>query len=230
MLAVDAVENGSRNSEPSSKRRNRTQNETEVNQHTPVSNSVELRPAPARTPENYLPQTIKRVENNSSLRITGFSADTRQTPLVNSLNFGSFCRYSCLEPLLPALKNIIPAEEACDLLDIYFVEPGNSLFSIHSPYVLTPVLRKKSLLSSTNPRPTSPALLSTILWCMAHTANISSFRIPGSRERIINKFFSLSLSFFRERDMDNWHRVPGIFPSSYLVENYRCMLIFKNYY
>ncbi|CRG83641.1 Xylanolytic transcriptional activator xlnR [Talaromyces islandicus] len=189
--------------------RNSSWKETDVHQHPPASCSVELRPAPARSRGNDLLENSREAGHSPSLNTAGVSTASRHAPLVNSLNFVSLCRYPCLEPLLPALENIIPVEEACDLLDIYFVEPGNSLFSIHSPYVLTPVLRKKSLLSPTHPRPTSPALLSTMLWCMAHTANICAFRVPGSRERIINKLLSLSLSLFHQRDMDNWHRVPG---------------------
>ncbi|KAJ0123728.1 transcriptional activator xlnR [Diaporthe amygdali] len=38
------------------------------------------------------------------------------------------CRYRCLDPVLPYLRDIIPASVACDLLDVYLTEPGSSLF------------------------------------------------------------------------------------------------------
>ncbi|KAB8221108.1 fungal-specific transcription factor domain-containing protein [Aspergillus novoparasiticus] len=62
----------------------------------------------------------------------------------------------------------------------------------HSPYVLSPVLQKKWFLHPSRPRPTSPALLATMLWCVARTADSPIFHLPGSR-----------------RDMDNWRRVRG---------------------
>ncbi|PLB43713.1 hypothetical protein P170DRAFT_369629 [Aspergillus steynii IBT 23096] len=119
------------------------------------------------------------------------------------------CRYPCLEAILPELKGFVSANEACDLLDIFFAEPGNSLSSTHSPYVLTTVLRKKSLLHRTRPRPTSPALLATMLWCVAQTADSRVYYVPGARERITDHLYSLAVSHMRRRDMDNWHRVSG---------------------
>lgn len=101
------------------------------------------------------------------------------------------------------------ANEACDLLDIFFAEPGNSFSSTHSPYVLTTVLRRKSLLHRTRPRPTSPALLATMLWCVAQTADSRVYYVPGARERITDHLYSLTISHMRRRDMDSWHRVAG---------------------
>ncbi|KAB8271659.1 fungal-specific transcription factor domain-containing protein [Aspergillus minisclerotigenes] len=121
----------------------------------------------------------------------------------------SACRYPCLKPLLPALKDIFPPATACDLLDIFFAEPGDSLCFTHSPYVLSPVLRKKWFLHPSRPRPTSPALLATMLWCVAHTANSPIFHPPGSRQRIINELYGVAISLLQRRDMDNWRRVPG---------------------
>ncbi|KAI9044990.1 fungal specific transcription factor domain-containing protein [Aspergillus affinis] len=119
------------------------------------------------------------------------------------------CRYPCLERILPGLKGFMSANEACDLLDTFFSGPGNSLSSTHSPYVLTTVLRKKSLLHRTKPRPTSPALLATMLWCVAQTADSRIYYVPGARERITNHLYSLAMSHLRLRDTDNWHRVAG---------------------
>lgn len=117
--------------------------------------------------------------------------------------------YLCLEPLLPALEGFLTANDACELLDIYFSEDNDCFTSGKCPYVLTPVLRKKSLLHPTQPRPTSPALVATMLWAVAQTAETCLYYEPGKRDRITNRLCSLALSHYRLRDIDNWHRVPG---------------------
>ncbi|KLU82989.1 transcriptional activator xlnR [Magnaporthiopsis poae ATCC 64411] len=119
------------------------------------------------------------------------------------------CRYSCLAPVLPYLGNIIPASVACDLLDVYLTEPGSSLFRCASPYILTRIFRKRSLLHPTRPRPTTPALLATMLWCAAQTADIVLLHVPGSRSKITNALYELSTSLISERDPDRWRRIHG---------------------
>ncbi|CEL09272.1 hypothetical protein ASPCAL12411 [Aspergillus calidoustus] len=121
----------------------------------------------------------------------------------------SACRYPCLRPLLPALSGILSPATACDLLDIFFSEPGSPLCFTHSPYVLSPVFRKMSVLHPSKPRQMSPALLAAMLWCVAHTADCRVFYLPGSRQRIVNELYGVTMSLLRRRDMDNWRRVPG---------------------
>lgn len=113
------------------------------------------------------------------------------------------CRYSCLRPILPHLQDIISPSLACDLLDVYFTEPGSSFFSSSSSYVLTPIIRKKSLLHPIHPRPTTMALLSAMLWCSAQTADFVALRLPGSRFKAVNALYDLSTSLMAERDPDN---------------------------
>ncbi|KAL8351326.1 hypothetical protein RB601_000623 [Gaeumannomyces tritici] len=119
------------------------------------------------------------------------------------------CRYACLAPVLPYLGNIIPASVACDLLDVYLTEPGSSLFRCASPYILTRIFRKRSLLHPTRPRPTTPALLATMLWCAAQTADIVLLHVPGSRSKITNALYELSTSLISARDPDRWRRIHG---------------------
>lgn len=119
------------------------------------------------------------------------------------------CRYACLMPVLPYIADIIPASVACDLLDVYLTEPGSSLFRCASPYILTRIFRKKSLLHPTNPRPTTPALLATMLWCAAQTADIVLLHVPGSRSKITNALYELSTSLISRRDPDRWRRIHG---------------------
>lgn len=119
------------------------------------------------------------------------------------------CRYRCLDPVLPYLREIIPASVACDLLDVYLTEPGSSLFRCASPYILTRIFRKSSLLHPTHPRQTTPALLATMLWCAAQTADIVLLHVPGSRAKICNALYDLATALISDRDPDRWRRIHG---------------------
>lgn len=121
---------------------------------------------------------------------------------------GSECRHRCLEPLLPYMGHNFPVSVACDLFDVYLLDPGASLFRFSSPYILTRIFRKKSLLGP-NPRPTSPALLATILWCCAQTADISVLLVPGSRSKLTNALYELTTYLISRRDPDRWRRIHG---------------------
>lgn len=121
----------------------------------------------------------------------------------------SDCRYRLLDPVLPYLRDIIPGSVAADLLDVYLTEPGSSLFRCASPYILTRIFRKKSMLHDTHPRPTTPALLATMLWCAAQTADIVLLHVPGSRAKITNALYDLATSLISERDPDRWRRAHG---------------------
>lgn len=122
------------------------------------------------------------------------------------------CRYKCLEPILPLLHGIIEPDVACDLLEFYFAEPDSSLFRTASPYVLTHVLRKRSLLHATNPRKTSPALLVTMLWVSVQTADMPILLLPGWRGNISEELRKLAMSLVHDRDRDHWHRASGKTP------------------
>ncbi|UKZ70849.1 uncharacterized protein TrAtP1_011818 [Trichoderma atroviride] len=119
------------------------------------------------------------------------------------------CWYKFLEPILPYIRNIIPASVACDLLEIFLTDPGSSLFRVASPYILTRVFRKKSIMHPTNPRYTTPALLATILWCVAQTADVMMLHVPGTRAKIVNDLYDLATSLISERDPDRWRRIHG---------------------
>lgn len=120
------------------------------------------------------------------------------------------CRYRCLDPVLPYLRDIIPASVACDLLDVYLTEPGSSLFRCASPYIITRVFRKASLLHPSHPRITTPALLATMLWCAAQTADIVLLHVPGSRARICNALYELATALISDREPDRWRRIHGM--------------------
>ncbi|PFH58882.1 hypothetical protein XA68_13088 [Ophiocordyceps unilateralis] len=119
------------------------------------------------------------------------------------------CCYRFLDPVLPFIRRIIPASVACELLDIFLTDPGSSLFRGASPYILTRVFRKKSIIHPTSPRHTTPALLATILWCVAQTADVMLLHVPGTRARIVNELYDLATSLVSERDPDRWRRIHG---------------------
>lgn len=137
-------------------------------------------------------------------------------PLHGEPNFGitqdtwaSECRYRCLDPLMPYFTPVFSPSLACDLVDIFLVDPGTSLFRCASPYILTRIFRKKSLFHPTSPRQTSPALLATILWCCAQTADISALLVPGSRANLTNALYELATFLISRRDPDRWRRIHG---------------------
>ncbi|KAK0385094.1 hypothetical protein NLU13_7572 [Sarocladium strictum] len=116
------------------------------------------------------------------------------------------CRYKFLEPVLPFIRKIMPAPVACDLLDVYLTDPGSSLFRCASPYILTRIFRKKSILHPTNPRKTSPALLTVMLWAAAQTADIMALNVPSSRAKVLNELYDLAMALISEKDPDRWRR------------------------
>jgi len=150
--------------------------------------------------------------DRGSFSTTGHEGSLPEMQRMNSLYKApsSECRYRFLDPVLPYIRDIIPASVAADLLDVYLTEPGSSLFRCASPYILTRVFRKKSVLHPTNPRPTTPALLATLLWCAAQTADIVLLHVPGSRSKIANALYNLATFLVSERDPDRWRRIHGM--------------------
>lgn len=124
-------------------------------------------------------------------------------------------RYPCLEPVLPQLRGILSAEEASEMLEIYFNEQRNSLFKSTSPYALTHVLHPSSVLHPTDPRPTLPTLLVVILFCAAHTADMKIFDPPGARQRIVVELYRLILDLIQPDDADNYFRTSGKYAKLY---------------
>lgn len=148
---------------------------------------------------------------SSRLNRQSFGASSIASRPIGSRDPGSAkTAPKCLEPVLPLLAGIITADEACELLEFYFDEAGSSLFRVASPYVLTHVLRKQSLFHPTKPRETTAALLVTMMWVSAQTADIAVLLIPGSRPRICDALRRLWMELLEKRDRDHWHRAPGM--------------------
>lgn len=157
-----------------------------------------------------LPTDTQLVSSQRERQSLGASSVSSFRPIGSKDPSLSTSSLKCLEPVLPLLEGIIGADEACELLEFYFDEAGSSLFRVASPYVLTHVLRKQSLLHPTKPRETTSALLVTMLWVSAQTADIAVLLIPGSRPRICDALRRLWMELLEKRDRDHWHRAPGM--------------------
>lgn len=117
--------------------------------------------------------------------------------------------YACLAALLPHIEGVIRPQLAYQLLQLYFAPPEGTLFHNASPYVLTPVLRRQSVLNPASTRKTTPALLATMIWVSAQTASLPQLLAPGSRANICCKLQDLVFKLLHDRDLDNWQRVSG---------------------
>ncbi|KAI1834160.1 transcriptional regulator family: Fungal Specific TF [Penicillium roqueforti] len=97
-------------------------------------------------------------------------------------------KYPVLEPLMPFLESHLPRRLVCDLLELYFT----SAFSTHMHpvchHIHCYVLRKTSFLSVDRPRPTSPALLASMLWVAAVDDRAFSLSISPLQRRKICQF------------------------------------------
>jgi hypothetical protein len=150
-----------------------------------------------------------RHERNRESLSTSVTAPDVFTPDFQQRAPSDDCWYRFLDPVLPYIRNIIPASVACDLLVIFLTDPGSSLFRGASPYILTRIFRKRSVTHPVSPRRTTPALLATILWCVAQTADTLLLQVPGSRAKIVNDLYDLATSLVSERDPDRWRRIHG---------------------
>lgn len=92
-------------------------------------------------------------------------------------------------PILRSVEHLLtdfPLDLAEDLLESYFD---------HSTHVLAYLVRKSSVLSRTNPRPTSPALIFSFLLVAAHHSdNPKLTGVPGTRKNVIDRLTDLTIS------------------------------------
>ncbi|KAL4988179.1 Arabinolytic transcriptional activator arar [Aspergillus falconensis] len=107
-------------------------------------------------------------------------------------------KYPVLQPLMPFVEATLPRKLVFDLLDLYFT----SAFSTHMHpvchHIHCYVLRKASFLSKDAPRPSSPALLSSMLWVAALDDRAFSLPIsPPQRKRICQFLCALTIRLLR---------------------------------
>lgn len=157
------------------------------------------------------PPPTSGLPNDSQQAATVLQQMEAPQPQQQSVELSRYreCRYKCLEPVMPLLEGIVEPKTACDLLEFYFAEPDSALFRHASPYVLSPVIRKQSLLHPTRPRQTTMALLVTILWTTAQTCDLPLLLLPGRRGQVCEQLRLVAFSLVHERDCDHWHRALG---------------------
>lgn len=107
-------------------------------------------------------------------------------------------KYPVLEPVMPFLESNLPRRLVCDLLGLYFT----SAFSTHMHpvchHIHCYVLRKASFLSTDSPRPSSPALLASMLWVAAVDDRAFSLSIsPLQRRKICQFLCALTIRLLR---------------------------------
>lgn len=107
-------------------------------------------------------------------------------------------KYPVLEPVMPFLESNLPRRLVCDLLELYFT----SSFSTHMHpvchHIHCYVLRKASFLSTDRPRPSSPALLASMLWVAAVDDRAFSLSIsPLQRRKICQFLCALTIRLLR---------------------------------
>jgi len=107
-------------------------------------------------------------------------------------------KYPVLEPVMPFLESNLPRRLVCELLELYFT----SAFSTHMHpvchHIHCYVLRKASFLSTDSPRPSTPALLASMLWVAAVDDRAFSLSIsPLQRRKICQFLCALTIRLLR---------------------------------
>lgn len=108
-------------------------------------------------------------------------------------------RYAVLEPLYPYLDQDVSSELACDLLDSYLAHKSEGSCIPASPLLLCHIFRRSSFTSPTQWRPSSLALLSSLLLVAAATTESPFFGAsPTARARLLRSLFKLTLRFLHD--------------------------------
>lgn len=138
----------------------------------------------------------KMMDFGNPVDLTGHRPSLRPPPIPSTSGANpsqrpssrSPLKYPVLEPVMPFLEHNLPRQLVCDLLELYFT----SAFSTHMHpvchHIHCYVLRKSSFLSVDRPRPTSPALLASMLWVAAVDDRAFSLSISPLQRRKICQF------------------------------------------
>ncbi|KAA8643691.1 hypothetical protein EYZ11_006968 [Aspergillus tanneri] len=133
--------------------------------------------------------------------LAGHNGATRQARNTMGLTSGvssTTLKYPALEPLMPFLDANIPRPLVFDLLELYFT----SAFSTHMHpvchHIHCYILRKSSFLRRDFPRPSSPALLASMLWVAALDNHAFALPIsPPQRKKICQFLCALTIRLLR---------------------------------
>lgn len=107
-------------------------------------------------------------------------------------------KYPVLEPVMPYLDSNLPPRLVSELLELYFT----SAFSTHMHpvchHIHCYVLRKDSFLDTSRPRPSSPALLASMLWVAAVDDRAFGLSLsPLQRRKICHFLCALTVRLLR---------------------------------
>ena len=139
---------------------------------------------------------VELTGDNASTPPVSKSGPLPQTP--GSSSAASSLKYPVLQPLMPYLEPSIPRKLVFDLLELYFT----SAFSTHMHpvchHIHCYVLRKSSFLTCNTPRPSSPALLASMLWVAALDDRAFALSIsPPQRKKICQFLCALTIRLLR---------------------------------
>ncbi|KAL1981091.1 hypothetical protein VTN96DRAFT_3074 [Rasamsonia emersonii] len=97
-------------------------------------------------------------------------------------------KYPVLQPLMPFLEPYLSRNLVYDLLELYFTSAFSTLMHPVCHHIHCYVVRKASFLSRDNPRPSSPALLASMLWVAALDDRAFALSISPMKRRKICQF------------------------------------------
>lgn len=142
-----------------------------------------------------MPGEIVSQEHLPALNFVTTPPDRFQSPLPSS----GRAPYPALNPLLPYIRSFLSISQARSLLELYFTSAFNSN-CLHPVcrHVHVHLFRKSSMLSPTNPRPCSPALLASMLWAAAETGGPDMLSWSYSKRRNVSRrLYILTLQLLR---------------------------------
>lgn len=107
-------------------------------------------------------------------------------------------KYPVLAPLMPFLEPYLSRSLVYDLLDLYFTSAFSTAMHPVCHHIHCYVVRKASFLSREAPRPTSPALLASMLWVAALDDRAFALSIsPPKRKKLCQFLCALTVRLLR---------------------------------
>ncbi|KAL2837553.1 putative C6 transcription factor [Aspergillus pseudoustus] len=114
-------------------------------------------------------------------------------------------KYPVLRPLIPFVAATLPVKLLCDLLDVYFTSASPTHVHPVCCHIHCYLLRKASFLDTVAPRPSSPALLASMLWVAALENGVFSLPIsPPQRQKLCRFLGDLAMSLLKP-----WNQNPA---------------------
>jgi arabinolytic transcriptional activator AraR len=136
-------------------------------------------------PAVSLPQTL--MGNGNGINYEGSRTAHRRRP-SQPIGAELPLKYPVLQPLMPCLEPHLPRALVYDLFELYFTSAFSTSMHPACHHIHCYVVRKASLLSPDNPRKTSPALLSSMLWVAALDDRAFALSISPTKRRKICQF------------------------------------------